>query len=66
MERIKDLNKDIMIVEMGVKRKEFLIEENIKGENWKIESGVGEILEINKGRVKREKKWMRKIRMEWV
>lgn len=66
LQRIGELQPDILLVAMGVPRQEKWIDQNLNGELCTMPIAVGALLDFLSGAVSRAPPVMRRLRVEWV
>jgi N-acetylglucosaminyldiphosphoundecaprenol N-acetyl-beta-D-mannosaminyltransferase len=65
IERINELDPDILLVAFGVPIQEQWIENNFGKLNCRVVMGVGGLFDFYSGNIKRAPRWLREIGFEW-
>lgn len=65
IERINELDPDILLVAFGVPIQEQWIESNFGKLNCRVVMGVGGLFDFYSGNIKRAPRWLREIGFEW-
>ena len=66
VERIRNLNVDLLIVGMGVPTQELWLDQYLNRTGAQLGVAVGAFIDFAAGRVSRAPKWVRQINLEWA